>query len=224
MERTMSRTDRQKSAHPRSKNATEIFARLSCGLGRRDEKPNVEVGRDIAQRRDKKAVASLVELLNDKDASSSAIKALYECGYLAPDLLVPHASIFLDTLRSRKNRLVWGAMIGLQCIAKTKPEVIWPHRAKVMDAFRKGSIITREVAVKALAAVTASSPVRRRELSPWLLEALRQARPQDLHGWLTHILPSLSKEYFQEARIIAEVRLGQLSISARKKVEELIQG
>lgn len=219
----MSAADRDPKARSRSPAADAIFARLSCGLGRRDEKPNVAVGLDAAERRDTKAIAALVKLLEDRDASSSAVKALYECGYRAPELLTPHAAMFFDLLKSRKNRLVWGAMIALWCIADVNPEVIYPRRTEIMDAFEKGTAITQEAAHKALAAVAGSSPKRKREISPWLLEALRRSRPKDLAGRLADALPNLTDDDAAKARKLVAARMGEMKPSARRKVEGLLQ-
>ena len=219
----MSTAGGKKKAHPRSPAADAVFARLSCGLGRRDEKPNVEVGQDIAERRDEKTVAALVELLGDAAASSSAVKALYECGYWAPDLLTPHASAFFDLLGSRKNRLVWGGMIALWCIAGVNPDVIYPRRTEIMEAFENGTAITQETAMKALTAVAGSSLKRKRELSPWLLHALHQGRAKDLAGWLADALPHLTDEHAVKARKLAASRMREMKPSARKRVEKLLQ-
>ena len=219
----MSAAGRKSKDRSRSPAADAIFARLSCGLGRRDEKPNVKVGQDVADRRDKKTVAALVELLADDAASSSAVKALYECGYQAPDLLTPHASCFFDLLGSKKNRLVWGGMIALWCIADVNPEVIYPRRAEIMDAFKSGTAITQEAALKALVAVAGSSPKRKREISPWLLDAMRQGRAKDLAGWLADALPHLTDEDAERAKKLAASRMREMKPSARKKVEKLLR-
>ncbi len=210
-------------AGKRSAAAEALFARLSCGLGRRDEVPNRELGQDVARRQDAGAVATLVELLDDPAASSPAIKALYECGYIAPALLVPHAGVFFNLLTHRKNRLVWGAMIALWCVAKADAAAAWPRRAEIMQAFDAGSVITQDAAVKALSVVALSSSGKKRVLSPWLVDALAAGRARDLPGWLPDVLPALTQKDRDRAEELVNERLDQLKPSAQKKVRRLLE-
>lgn len=213
-----------KTNKPRSPAARALYARLSCGLGRRDAVPDVELGQDVARRGDAGDVAALVELLEEPAAASPAIKALYECGYRSSALLVPHAGVFLELLAHRKNRLVWGAMIALWCVARADAAVLWPRRAQVMQAFEQGSVITRDAAVKTLAAVACSSSGKKRVLSPWLLQALDSGRDSDLASWLEDVWPALTREDQKRAAERATRRLEQLKPPAQKRIRKVLEG
>jgi len=201
-----------------------MFERLACGLGRRGSATDVELGREIAASGDARAVATLVELLEDPAASSSAIKTLYECGYRAPDLLVPHAGSFFDLLGHRKNRLVWGAMIALMCVARSRPDLVWERRQEVMDAFAAGTVITQDAAVMAFSEVARPSPARQRELAPWFAHALGTCRPKDIAGWAAPILPALQGNAQKRVAEVVTARLEEIpSPSALKKVGCLLR-
>lgn len=66
-----------------------VIDKLATSLGRRDENPNIELAKQIAAANNKKAVAELVEYLNDKskDIRHDCIKTIYEIGYLKPQLI-----------------------------------------------------------------------------------------------------------------------------------------
>lgn len=200
-----------------------LLLRLAPGQGRRDTAPDIEVGQDIAKRKDAASVEALVGLLTDRRAGSSALKALYECGYLAPELLAPHAETFLALLDHKNNRFVWGGAIALSCIAKVAPGAVWAGREKLQKLFPGGSVITRDAVVRALSLVAASTAARERALAPWLLQALVDVRPVNLPRWAEDILPVLSGTYRLQARATVEDRLGELSASAQQRVKRLLR-
>src|SRR5689334_1070364 len=100
-----------------------ILPKLAYSLGQRDEKPNVELAKQIVGKKDKKAVAELVEHLSDKkkDIAHDCIKVIYEIGALEPKLIAPYAKEFMAQLDSKNNRMQWGAMTALGSIVKEKP-------------------------------------------------------------------------------------------------------
>ena len=121
-----------------------VLDRLACALGRRDELPNQELARDLAAARDQPGIRLLAENLANPDPAVQAdcLKVLYEIGFLAPELIAPYADDFLGLLRSRSNRLVWGAMIALGTIAALRAETLFQHRAEILRAMQTGSVIT----------------------------------------------------------------------------------
>src|ERR1041385_1990762 len=103
-----------------------IIERLASSLGKRDEKPNQELAASLVKSKDKKAIKELVEHLSDKDKNiqSDCIKVLYEIGEQKPELIADYDKEFLALLDSKNNRLVWGAMTAIDCIAAISPDSI----------------------------------------------------------------------------------------------------
>jgi hypothetical protein len=126
-----------------------IIDKLASSLNRKDEAPNQELARYIAERDDKDAVKELVEHLynRDKNIQSDCIKVLYEIGDIKPSLIVEYSQEFVTLLDHRNNRLVWGAMTALDVITLENPEVIYLSLAKIADIADKGSVITKDHAV-----------------------------------------------------------------------------
>jgi hypothetical protein len=203
--------------------ADALRTRLAVGQGRHDTAPDIALGRELARRRDAASIDALVSLLADRTAASSAIKALYECGYLAPGLLVPHADALFGLLGSRRNRLVWGGAIALSCVATADPSAVWPRRQELLALFDGGSVITRDFVVRTMALVAASSAGRRRELTPFLLRALETVRPVNLPRWAEDILPALSGAPLAQACALLEARLPELSSSSRARAKKLLK-
>jgi hypothetical protein len=94
---------------------------------RRDEVPNQELAKVLAETRDSVGIQEVAVHLWDKNKNiqSDCLKVLYEIGYLAPDLIAGYAGDFLKLLKDRNNRLVWGAMIGLATVADLRADEVW---------------------------------------------------------------------------------------------------
>ena len=204
--------------------ALALRGRLARISGERGAGPDKALGQEIARDGDAEAVAALIELLADRAAESSAIKALYECGYLAPELLVPHADTFLALLRHKRNRLVWGGAIAVACVARAAPDVIWPRREEVIAAFEPGTVITRDGVVHALAAVAASAPTRARALAPWFAEILCDCPPRDMVSYAERVMPALAPDASAEVGAILAGRQGEVTTkTASRKLARLLK-
>ena len=84
-----------------------ILNKLASALDRRDELPNEELAKQIADKNDNEAVKELVANLSNKrkDIQNDCIKVLYEIGERKPALIAAYAKEFIDLLASRNNRL-----------------------------------------------------------------------------------------------------------------------
>ncbi|TXK83751.1 HEAT repeat domain-containing protein [Paenibacillus sp. N3.4] len=129
-----------------------IIDKLATSLNRKDEKPNQELAKYIADQDDKGAVKELVENLknSDKNIQSDCIKVLYEIGDLKPSLVAEYSKELVDLLDHKNNRLVWGAMTALDAITLENPEAIYSALSKIVDIADKGSVITKDHGVNIL--------------------------------------------------------------------------
>jgi hypothetical protein len=85
-----------------------VISRLASALGRRDDVPNQELARELAETKVVEDIRELVVNLQNRDRKiqSDCIKVLYEIGYIASELIAEYAEDFLALLRNRNNRLV----------------------------------------------------------------------------------------------------------------------
>ncbi|MDH4058761.1 MAG: adaptin domain-containing protein [Cyclobacteriaceae bacterium] len=123
-----------------------VIEKLASSLNRRDEVPNQELAEKICKRKDKAAIKELVNHLQHKNQSiqNDCIKVLYEIGERKPELIAEFATMFVDLLKHKNNRLQWGAMTALNTIVLENPKVVYASIKKIMDAANSGSVITKD--------------------------------------------------------------------------------
>lgn len=205
-----------------SPRAALVYPRLGAVLGVRDTKADIALGQDIAARGAADELAGLVELLDEPAVASSAIKAIYECGYLAPTLLAPHLPRFRALLDSRNNRMVWGGMIAIWCVARAEPEAVWAHREHLEAALRNGTVITQMSAVQALCAVAASDTAKAGALQAWFEEVLETIGSKQLLGAAELILPVATERKHLVGSLLD--RGDELTTTAaRKRLQRLLR-
>lgn len=202
-----------------------VIDKLACSLGRRDEIPNQELARELAEKQDRQGIAEIAENLWNKDRAIQAdcIKVLYEIGYLKPELVAAYAVDFLKLLKSRNNRLVWGGMIALSTIGALAADDLFPHAAEIQKAMAGGSVITRDAGVLALAGIASRKPAYNQAIFPYLLEHLRTCRPKDVPQHSEKILFAVNAENRAVFISALEKRLEDLQGPQVKRVEKVIQ-
>ena len=113
---------------------------------RRDEVPNKELAKTLAETENKAGIAELVANLKHKNKSvqSDCLAVLYHVGYVKPHLIADYVEDFLALLKSNNNRLVWGGMIAraLFTIADLKPKEICANLDTIKHAIDKCTLIT----------------------------------------------------------------------------------
>src|SRR5882672_12783926 len=129
-----------------------ILGKLASSLNRRDEVPNQELAKQIADKDDREAVKELVVNLSNKSnfIQNDCIKVLYEIGERKPALIAAYAKEFIDLLDHKNNRLQWGAMTAINSITLENPKVIYGSLSKIIAAADKGSVITKDYGVNIL--------------------------------------------------------------------------
>jgi len=208
-----------------STQALAVRPQLGASQGVRHTRVDIALGQDIAARGAQAELDGLVELLADEQVASSAIKAIYECGYLAPQLLVPHLPVFRAAVDGRNNRMVWGGMIAIWCVAKADPDAVWAHRERLEQALRQGTVITQMSAVQALTTVAGSDPAKAEALSAWFEEVLETIGSKQLVQCAELILPVAAPE--QRCEHLLGIAIGRadelVTNNAHKRLQRLVR-
>lgn len=201
-----------------------VLDRIAHFQNRRDEVPNQELARDLAEKQDRKGIREIAENLwnKDKNVQADCIKVLYEIGYIDPSLVTEYAGDFLKLLKSRNNRLVWGGMIALSTIAEERAEFIHAHLDQILKAMSSSSVITVDNAVKALA-LAGSRDAYRTQIFPHLLEHLRTCRPKDVAQHAEKSLPAVDARNKDDFISVLEKRMEDLSGSQLTRVKKAIK-
>lgn len=180
---------------------------------RRDEVPNQLLAKELAETKNKDGIREIADNLENKNKNirSDCLKVLYEIGYIDPGLIADYGNAFLKMLKSKDNRMVWGAMIGLATIADRRPKDIWAQIDEVIRITESGTVITQLWGVRALAKVAAADDRYREKIFPYLLKQIRVCIPRDVPTHAGSILCAVDQKNKGELLSILEARRGELT-------------
>ena len=202
-----------------------VINRLACSLGRRDEVPNQELAQQILKSKNQRAVRELVENLAnpDKNIQSDCIKVLYEIGERQTDLIAPYDKEFLALLESRNNRLVWGAMTALDCIAAVNPRGIFQSLSKIIAAADQGSVITKDHFVGILIKLAATKNYADTALS-LLLDELKVCATNQLPMYAERSVGAITADYQSSfVKVLATRLVNVEKESQRRRIEKVMR-
>ena len=202
-----------------------VLHKIAFYQGRRDEVPNQELARELAETRDLEGIREIAENLGHKNPNvqSDCLKVLYEIGYLAPDLIAGYVDRLLALLRHKNNRMVWGGMIALATIAELKATEIWNDVDAVIEAVDRGTLITVVWGVKALAVVAATEETRCDRLFPILMKRLKECLPRDIPMHSESILPAVGASNKAEYLSVIESRKAEMTASQLARLRKVIR-
>lgn len=203
-----------------------VLDQLACALGRKDEVPNQELAKRIADTNDKVAVKELVENLQNKskDIRHDCIKTLYETGYHKPEMIAPYANVFVRMLEDKNPRMVWGAMAAISTVAPLASRELYHHLPKIIDvADHSGSVIARDHAIYTLAAL-AKNPACYSDCFALISEQLLKAPVNQFPMYCEITAPVIQPKHINAFLNILHQRLeGIDQESKRKRVLKVIK-
>jgi hypothetical protein len=202
-----------------------ILHKIAFHQNRRDEVPNQEVARELAQSRNQADIREIAEALWDKNPNiqSDCLKVLYELGYLAPELIADYTGDFLSLLKHPNNRMVWGGMIALSTVAGLKAAEIFPHANEIVQVMEKGSIITVDNGIKVLALVASQKDEYRKVIFPILLDHLKTCRPKEVPQHAEKSLPAVTVGNKSDFVHVLEKRLEDMTASQAARLKKIIK-
>ncbi len=202
-----------------------VLEQVAYYQNRRDEVPNQELARKLAETEDRMGIQEIADNLwnENPNVQADCIKVLYEIGYLKPELVAQYAGDFLKLLRSRNNRLVWGGMTALSTIAGDAADDIYPHRVEIQKAMERGSVITVDAAVLTLAVLAATEGQRRDEIFPYLLQHLRTCRPKDVPQHAEKTLAAVDSDNAGAFIQVLDKRMQDMSPSQATRLRRVIK-
>jgi hypothetical protein len=183
-----------------------VLNKLACMQGRKDEVPNQTLARELVESQDQEGIHEIAENLFNKELNiqSDCIKVLYEVGYLKPELISGYAVEILKLLKSKNNRLVWGAMITLATIAQSQADLIYENIELIFKSMEAGSVITVDNGVKVLAVVASRNKAYHQRIFPYLIHHLENCRPKEVGQHAESIMaavvdqaPAIQNEFIQ---------------------------
>jgi hypothetical protein len=195
---------------------------------RRDEVPNQLLAKELAETKNKEGILEIAANLENKNKNirCDCLKVLYEIGSLDPGLIADYVNDFLRLIKSKDNRMVWGAMIGLGTIADRRPRDIWAQIDDVIGITKKGTVITLVWGMRVLAKVAAANEKYKAKIYPILLKQLKTCIPRDVPTHAESILCAVDRKNKGELSAILEARRAELTpgqLTRFKKVLKQIE-
>ncbi|MGE5628933.1 MAG: hypothetical protein ACM3X7_12645 [Solirubrobacterales bacterium] len=204
-----------------------IINRLASNQGRNNNVLNQELAKDLADTNNKEGIAEVAAGLwyKDKTIQSDCIKVMYEVGYIKPELISEYVLEFLNLLKSKNNRMVWGGMIALSNISELKYEEIYKNIDIVYSCLNSGSVITIDNALKVLAIISSKNPEYNKEIFPHLIEHLKNCRPKEIPQHAESILTAVNdfnKKVFIQALKERENLLTPAQLKRVRKIYRIL--
>jgi len=200
-----------------------VLDRIAFFQNRRDEVPNQLLAKELAEKENKVGIKEIAENLRNKNQNvqSDCLKVLYEIGYLKPVLIADYTQNFLALLKSKNNRMVWGAMIALATIADKKPKEIYARLVDVTDAMDKGTLITVVWGTKVLAKIASADKTYKQKIFPLLTSQLKKCLPRDVPMQAESILPAIDADNKQEFLSIIDERKPEMTASQLSRLKKV---
>jgi hypothetical protein len=198
--------------------------RIASALGRNDDQPNIELAERLAGARDEDGVREIVGGLDGSKATESdCIKVLYEIGYRAPELIAPYAETFVGLLRSKNNRLVWGAMAALGCIAALNPKPVYAQLDMVIAAYENGSVITVDNAISVFAGLCKADADYEKRIMPLLVRHFTNCRAKEIPQHFERAAVCLNPDNHKPVTDVILGRLGELTASQQARARKVLK-
>ncbi len=204
---------------------SKVLDKLATNLGKSGDDANIALALDLCAHGTKEDMDALIEGLQGKNKAiaSDCIKVLYEIGYRDPERIAGYAETFITLLSSRNNRLVWGSMIALGTVAALNPDTVYAHIDTVVQAYRNGSVITRDNSIRVFAALCKAKPAYHENIFPLIIEHLRTCRAKEVPQHAERAFVCIDASSAQVFIQILENRSPQLTQSQQKRVDTLIK-
>ena len=192
---------------------------------RRDEIPNQLLAKELVEIKNLEGIREIAaNLVNkNKNVRSDCLKVLYEIGYLDPGLIADYCSDFLELLKSKDNRMVWGALIGLATIADRHPHEIWAQIDQVIRATETGTVISHVWGIRALARVAAANQKYKDRIFPFLLDQIRVCIPRDVPTHAESILVAVDGKNKGELLNVMEARRAELTPAQLSRFRKVLR-
>ncbi len=202
-----------------------ILDKLACSQNIRNDIPNKELAKELAEEKNKEGIREIaINLYNkDKKIQSNCLKVLYEIGYINPILIEDYVKDFLELLNNKNNRLVWGGMIALSTIADRKPDEIFLNLDNIIKIIEKGSVITFDAGMIVLSKVASKDKKYNQKIFPILIDYLKNCRPSSVAQYSESISIALNEDNKEEFINVLYTRPIDLTTPQLKRVKKLLK-
>lgn len=202
-----------------------MIEKIAFNIGRNDEEPNINLAIELVKLRDLDSINEIVIGLKNKkeQIANDCIKVLYEIGERNPRLIADYVIDFIELLKLRNNRLVWGGMIAISKITCLKPKEVFENIETIISAYENGSVITRDNSISVFAELAKADKKYEKPMLKKILEHLETCRPKEIGQHAERAFICINKENSQKFMNVLLNRRDNLSESQKNRVDKLIK-
>lgn len=202
-----------------------MIEKIAYYIGRNDEEPNIELAILLCNTKDTQGIKEIVKGLKHEKQQvvNDCIKVLYEIGEREPELIAEYVLDFIQLLKSKNNRLVWGSMTALSKIIYLKPKEVFENINTVINAYEKGSVITVDNAISVFAELCKAGQIYEETIFKYILKHLETCRPKEVGQHSERAYICINKSNSEEFLHVLLKRRECLIDSQKKRVDKLIR-
>ena len=201
-----------------------MIEKIAFNLGRNDEEPNIDLAIELINSNDLEGIKEIVDGLKNKknQLANDCIKVLYEIGEIKPELIATYVLDFIQLLKSKNNRLVWGSMTALSKITFLKPKQIFENLETIINAYENGSVITRDNSVSVFAELAKADKKYEKIMLKKIIQHLETCRPKEVGQHSERAFICINEENSKKFISTLLRRRDNLSDSQKKRIDKLI--
>lgn len=202
-----------------------MIEKIAYNLGRHDEELNINLAIELSNSKDLDGIEEIVEGLKNKkeQLANDCIKVLYEIGERKPELIADYVLDFIQLLKSRNNRLVWGGMTAISKITFLKPKEVFENIEIIITAYENGSVITRDNSVSVFAELAKADKKYEKIMLKRIIRHLETCRPKEFGQHAERAFTCINEENSKEFVAVILKRKEFLSDAQKKRVDKLIK-
>ncbi len=197
---------------------SDLISQLASSLNRRDEVPNQILAKKIVDSNDTDAIKELIQLLQTGSAKvkKDCIKVAYEIGEKKPALISNYTSVFVQLLKSKDNRMQWGAMTAIDCVTTEKSEEVFSNLPEIITAVENGSVITKDHGIEILVKLCSNEKYRS-DVLPILIEFLTTSAVNQFPKYAERIESVVTADYRDSFLNVLNLRMDEFEVGAKRK-------
>ena len=201
-----------------------MIERVAFYLGKNDEEPNIALAIQLCETKDSEGIKEIIDGLKNKNqqVANDCIKVLYEIGERNPKQIAAYVLDFIQLLKSRDNRLVWGGMTALSKITFLKPKEVFENINVVVRAYENGSVITRDNSISVFAELAKADQKHEKILVKRLIDHLKTCRSKEVGQHAERAFICVNASNSKEFMTVFLQRRENLTDAQKKRVDKLI--
>ena len=202
-----------------------MIEKVAYNLGRNDEEPNINLAIELCDTKDIDGIKEIITgLKSEKEQiANDCIKVLYEIGKRSPELIVDYVLNFIQLLKSKNNRLIWGSMTALSKITALKPKEVFENIEIVIKAYEIGSVITRDNSISVFAELVKADKKYEKLMFSKIIQHLETCRPKELGQHAERAFMCVNELNAKEFIAVLLKRRECLTDAQKKRIDKLIK-